>query len=947
MDYNERDMNANAQSNEIHGAASFQENTETVRQDTETQQTLPVEAPQSFEGTKVQQPLPKEKRKKSGFFKRLGIFLLILILIIMLPVAGLIIYSFIDSEDPARHIADGYYTTVTVMSASDTLHKGLYLSAVDSLLSSPETAALQSNIRALRSNTTLQSVWFKRLLNIPVNIALYENNNAVLVANIGIRSAATRLLPLITAIKPDLFAKIPNFSQKTFEVNGIVKDGFLFELAKDRMLYICFHKNLLIASTSPVLFYACLSENSETSGKQLTAQLRGQKRGAVNGSIDPFSIISGIADKRNFIGTVIKELSFPEPATFNTDFDDTMITLHSTITWMSERNEVNAVLQRRSNLPAILSRLPEGTAYLTLLNLGDPQFLYENTKPFFPSELVRLFATAEKNSKLFFNKTLNQLAFEWMGSELGVLGHRDSRSPVFFISLKDEAKCRSLLEDMFNTMFLDRSVSAVVDGNRIPRIVVPAWLSALLRSLRIDLPEPFYMIQDGYLYLSKSAEALGMCKKETDTGKLLVKTEQWKNITKTVAAETSFLVYYSLERSVPFFLEKNTLLKTALKNYGKGIFSLRFTADRQVYLDFSTQKTDARRLEEIPAFPRTGSKCAGSDIVCAKTASAVPFAFWADDSTVYSMNLLTGEESSLPLDGKAGIAAEVIQSQLRALWAVSARGSIYKTNERLKPFEGFPVLTAEKLQPKPVSFNGGVIIPLFSEPTLLGVDRHGTEFIFEEMESLLRNAPVVFKNTVAALPRSFESRLYLFSHEGTLQEGFPIELDGIFAAAPVFFEDAKGRASVALLSEDGRFSIRSVSQRDEETATCELNTVCKTAPVYSALERTFFAVSQNGQLFKITTGGEIVDSLPLKQGAADDYRLTLLDVTGDGKAEILVSGGGNAMYAYTSGLAPVAGFPVAGTGTPYLLDIDGDSFPELITHGIDSKIHAYKGASLK
>ena len=920
---------------------------ETVRCGTETQQTLTAEAPQNAAGTKDRQPSSKEKRKKSGFFKRIGLALLILILIIVLPIIGLIIYSCIDSEDPARHIADGYYTVVTVMSASDTLQKGLYLNAVDSLLSSPETAALQSNIRALRSNTTLQAVWFKRLLNIPVNVALYKDNNAVIVANIGIRSAATRLLPLITAIKPDLFTKIPNFSQKSFEVNGILKDGFLFELTKDQMLYICFHKNLLIASTSPALFYAALSENSKESGKQLATLLSGRKNGAIGGGADPLRIIPDMAGKQNIVGTMIKELTFPEPATFTTDFDDKMITLHSTIAWLSERSEINAVLQRRSTLPAVLSRLPEGTEYLTLLNLGDPQFLYENTKPFFTSELTGLFANAEKNSKRFFNKTLNQLIFEWMGSELGVLGHRDAQSPVFFVSLKDEAKCRSLLEDMFNTMFLNRSVSAVVDGNRIPRIVFPSWLSALLHILRIDLPEPFYMIQDGYLYLSKSAEALGICKNETDAGKLLVKTEQWKNSAKTISAETSFLVYYSLERSVPFFLEQNALLKTALKNYGKGIVSLRFAADRQVHLDFYTQKTETHKLEEIPAFPRTGSERAGSDIICVKTASAVPFVFWANDSTVYSMNLLTGEEASLPLDGKAGIAAEVVQSQLHALWAVSARGSIYKTNERLEPFEGFPVLTAEKLQPKPVSFNGGVIVPLFSEPALLATDQHGTEFIFDKMESRLRDAPIVFKNTVVALPRSFESRLYLFSPQGTLQEGFPVELDGIFAAAPVFFEEAKGRDAVALLSEDGRFSIRSLSEGYKQTASCELTTVCKTTPVYSALERAFFAVSQNGHLFKISTGGEIIDSVPLKQGTAEDYRLTLLDVTGDGKPEILVSGGGNALYAYTSGLTPVGGFPVEGSGTPYLLDIDGDSFPELITHGIDSKIHAYKGAALR
>jgi len=892
-------------------------------------------------------PHTGKKRKKSGFFKKAGILLLILILIILIPLAGLIGYSLINRTNPARHIADGYYAAVTIRSASDTLQKGLYLSAVDSLLSSPETAALQGNLRALRSNTALQSGWFKRLLNVPINIAAYEGGNTAIIADIGIRSAAVQLLPLISAVKPELFDSVPNLSQTEFDINGTSKEGFLFELTQDQTLYICFYKNLMVAATSESLLYSCLAENSEASGKRLTALLRTSNRGAVSVYAEPSYFISGIAAKKGIVGNMIRELAFPDPAALNVNFDETTVSLRSIINWISERSEVNAILQRRSTLPSILSRLPEGAAYLTLLNLGEPQFLYENTKVFFTPELTKTFNSADKNSQFFFNKNLNQLIFEWMGSEIGVFGHRDSQSPVFFISLKDAAKCRYLLEDLFNTIFIDRNLSAIVDDNRIPRIIFPSWLSGLLRAFQIDLPEPFYMIQDGYLYLSKSAEALGICKKETDAGKLLVKTDEWKKIAKTVSAETSFLVYYSLDRSIPFFLEQNALLKTAFKNYGKGVLSLRFAADRKVYLDFYTQKTDARKLEEIPSFPRTLSQRPETDIICAKTLGNIPYIFWTNGSNVQSMNLLTGNESTLSLDGKAGIAAEIKQSKLQALWAVSARGSIYRTNENLDPASGFPVLTAEKLLPQPVPFNDSIVVPLSSGPGLLFADPAGNWITSDVMNAKLRTAPVVWKDRIAALPRSFESSLYLFDKEGNIVEGSPIELEGIFAAAPVFFEETKNNPAAAFLSEDGRFFIRSLSQDYAEIASCDLNTVCKADLVYSTSLRAFFVVSQDGHLFKFNTAGAITDSLPLKTGAADDYRITLLDVTGDGKDEIFVSGGGNALYGYTSGFAPLDGFPLAGTGTPYLLDIDGDSFPELITHGIDSKVHAYRGAALR
>ena len=250
------------------------ENADTAERQTAAQDTDTIHAPPH--------PPTKKKRKKSGFFKKAGIFLLVLILIILIPLAGLIGYSLINRTNPARHIADGYYAAVTIRSASDTLQKGLYLSAVDSLLSSPETAALQGNLRALRSNTTLQSDWFKRLLNVPINIAVYEGDNAALIADIGVRSAAVQLLPLITAVKPELLDSVPNLSKTEFNINGDTQKGFLFELTKDQTLYVCLYKNLIVAATSKDLLYSCLAENSEASGKRLTALLRAPNRGAVS-----------------------------------------------------------------------------------------------------------------------------------------------------------------------------------------------------------------------------------------------------------------------------------------------------------------------------------------------------------------------------------------------------------------------------------------------------------------------------------------------------------------------------------------------------------------------------------------------------------------------------------------------------------------------------------------
>ena len=151
------------------------------------------------------------------------------------------------------------------------------------------------------------------------------------------------------------------------------------------------------------------------------------------------------------------------------------------------------------------------------------------------------------------------------------------------------------------------------------------------------------------------------------------------------------------------------------------------------------------------------------------------------------------------------------------------------------------------------------------------------------------------------------------------------------------FTQKDGKDCVALVNEEGRFSIRSLSEDCAELTAADLYAVCKTTPAYSYTARAFFVVSADGRLFKISDTGEVIDSLPLKTGKADDYTVCTLDLDRDGSDEVLVSGGGNA----------VDGFPIAGTGRPYLFDIDGDNAPELITYGVDRKLHAYRGGRLR
>jgi hypothetical protein len=110
---------------------------------------------------------------------------------------------------------------------------------------------------------------------------------------------------------------------------------------------------------------------------------------------------------------------------------------------------------------------------------------------------------------------------------------------------------------------LGRDLSAVVGDTRVPRIVFPGFLRAFLETVGVKLVEPFYLVEDGFLYASASAETLASCVAEARSGKLLVKSERWKQVSAGLSPESSASLYYSLERSIPFFMRERTGLSAA------------------------------------------------------------------------------------------------------------------------------------------------------------------------------------------------------------------------------------------------------------------------------------------------------------------------------------------------------------------------------------------------
>ena len=902
------------------------------------------------------------KKKKHGFFGTLIITLFIIILIILIPAAGFLVYSSLDGAVPAEHIPQGFYAYVNLPSAGDFLQKTVSVQTLDALLTGAHTEKLQGTLRSLRASPVLSAKWFGKVSNFRLDAAVYPDGAYFVCAKLGFRSALSRLLPYILRYRPDIFSSVKELSAET--ENGTL--FWIYKITDSQRVYIGFYKDLMIASASKDLFMEALyksDRNSVPDTAQKNEHIAIIKQFTKKSGRDDLSVLTDInyftsrIGNDTLYGKIISRLTFPEYTAVNFNLNKKEMSVSGNCAWDSDSQGLKIILQNKSSVPGILARLPESTDYITLLKTGTPAFLFENGTEFLGKNIINAYENAENAVRFLFQKSIEELLFSWMGDELGVIGTASSEEPVFFVSLKDEKQCRDIFSHIFSTLFVQQDVSAVVNGIRIPRIEFPDVIKALVRSFKVELSTPFYIIQACYLYLSQSAETLASFTAEAKSGKLLVKTENWKTIARAVSPETSVFAYYTLDSRVPAFLKHNAALKAVLKDYGKGVVSVKLDSAQRLRFELYTQKTASTSREETASFPYDCGVKVQSYIHGGKTAKNAPYVYWASGQSVYALNLAQRSIRSIILDDTAYIGVQTEKGIIKAVWAVSARGTVYKTDYDLNPLEGFPVLTGERISASPAAINGTIAVPLADKNALLFIDSNAHTYFSQEMNAKLKQPPLVFKNIIAAHPRSFDSLVYLFDSEGKILPDYPIESDSISAVQPLLYREPRLGLYMAVLTEDGVFTLLPVSLQtgrrhteiseksgtERQTFSVSFNAASRVQPVYSSSLNMFFAADENGILYKIDTECRIVGKTVLKPKTAHNRLISLIDLDEDGIDEICVSGGGNAVYAYNAQLLPIEGFPVAGTGSPCIIDVDGDGAAELVTCSIDNKIHAYRG----
>ena len=810
------------------------------------------------------------------------------------------------------------------------------LQAADLLLSDPAFAQLahfrstfmQFRASPLRSNRLVALLASRR-----VDVALYGGEDGarsfVAAIDMSYLSAFTRTAPLYAALlRVQGLTYVPDSTPSYF-----------YYAADGVELYAKPVKNLLVISSDYKLFkYAVLADNAAFYGQKERALLSERPAQSVRVLADAKQLAAlSQAAESPLLGQLLPLLAPDSLTMLSFNITDAEVQVTARVP-LSEAAAEQPLLARASTMPPLLARLGDTVQYYTILNAGSLSELKAAVFPYLPLEkdADALWRKADSTCRTLFSLSLDEILFSWSGTEFAAFGIEGQPMPVFAVQVRDEAKRAAIFNKVLASFLIKDDTSLILDGVRLPRIAVPAFIGSLLALFDVAVPAPYYLVSDGYIYFSVAPESLSAVHTAMQSGRRLTKHANWRAVSADQRNEASVSLYYNLERSVPFFLRSDALYAKVLQLYTIGRADLRLRNGEAV-IQLHAAARRAGDVRALSGFPMALEGRATSPLVLEPGKNPAVI-FWLEDGVNLRSLELSGMERRTFALGDEGMicAASEPVHKTGVVWAVTSQGAVYLLDRTLEMLPAFPVLTGETPAAAPVGYGSSLLIPL-QDGNLCQVDGDGRVGIIElPVTGSLRAAPAVLGKTAAVYDKSFLGKLFLIEDGVCTNADSPIAVAGIAFGSPALLK--KGASTyMAFVTQAGSLSV----WQDGTLASgfpLQLDGVFSKNVVASGSY--FYALSEDALLYRIGIDGSVL-SVAVPDGTAKNGFLAAAEPNHNGVCNVYVCPDANVIYGFSSNLELLSGFPLAGWGEPVFADANGDRSADCFALTLDNTLAAW------
>lgn len=876
-----------------------------------------------------------KKAKKNRVLRFFGVIVGILLLIPIILAA----VSFVGRIDADSIIPDGFLVYAKIPNPITTGSHAMEHRGLDSLLADPALAHAAPAITTLRNKGILDNLLIRLTLNKPITAAMYNDGHYLICYDTGIFSTLMQFAPQVISRKniPGLyFVSAGQFSR------------FEFRPIEEPVAFFAQYHNLVVLSNDRTLFESVFDGSSSTQRKpdENTRTFTAKSYDAAL-LIDAQILTSRITPDDPDIQAVLQTLEMPQLTEATLSIGVEKIDLRVSIPAASSNTEISKILSRKSTIPSVVNSLPMNTQYATIVSVGSLEELMNVARTLRGKAIDDLMRTAQSSSKQFLGLSLEELLYSWTDGEFAAFGLENRPKPIFAVKISDEAQRKRVFTALTSSFALTADDSVVLNGTRIPSIRVPSFLLSLLKIWNISIPTQFYMVEKNFLYFSESPENLLDTVLSVRRNTNLLKQPTWKELAKGGEDSSAIALYYSLDRSIPFFLRSNSDTQRLLKLYGKGLARIQICKNETVF-SLAVLAGEPNGTISLPGYPLETGREPGNRV------SVVEFSkkndsrimITVDHNTALSIDPKTGEQHRLTEEGKIWLLVDpALNPQTPddpAAWVITTSGTVSLVTGNLEIAPHFPVSTGTRPSSEPTVFAKSLYIP--DQDTSMHVVTESGEISVISMpyNEPLRSPPTFFKhkNTVylAAYPKGFFAELWLMNDKGVPNPLWPVSVSGIAFGSPLMFTADK-ELYIAFITQAGDLTIFAENGSQKQGFPVTLPGIFYVQPIFSG--SALWTLSAGGRLFRIALDGT-VDSRDIVDMTAENAWLLEYDMNKDGEAEIFVTGDANALHGFSAQMEPLSGFPLSAWGKPWFGDINKDGVVECFAVSMDNRLYGWQ-----
>ena len=901
-------------------------------------------------------PLGVKMNGMSGRKKRRAplIIVILLVIIILIPLITIGL-SFIGRIDSDSVIPDSFDFYANVPDPVRLAERVLNHESLHDIMALAELAPIMPALDGIKNSGLTANRLVHFAARGRLDAALLDGGYILAAWDAGIVSPLLRFLPVLAGR-----ITIPGL----YYVKAGKNSRFEYRQGDGPVFFIGPYKNLLIISNNSALFESVIGGSSREGDRYGSTAKKFNSR-----NYDIAFLLSPEALK-NFLGgsgssdddvllPALSQLQFPAPVEMSLSILPNQLKLNIETPLLSSMEDLQKLIERNSQATPLSAMIPDSAQYLTLLSAGSLKELLSGASsaaggPSGKAEWENAIRKADSTARMTLGMNLEELLYSWTGNQFAVYGLEGRPNPVIALEIKDEKKRKEVFDRAFRSIFLNENIRLNLDGSRIPRIELPGFLNSFLEFLGLNIPSPYYTVQNNYIFISESAETILAAVNAVRRNEVLPKTDLWRSLSAENSGPASFSIFYSLDRSLPFFLKGSGAAMSVLKLYRQGLMRL-YLENSVMKIYLSVLPGAGKGLVSVPGYPidlaSYGQGRVGSRLYALSSGRDRRLVFTRGNS-VLAVNPQGGAADSIikeyALDGPPGANLYAVPNDKDgAVWVVNSQGQVSSVSKDLENSKGFPLSTGLLLSSPPGVWGGTLYLPgedgsIHTVSGSSSVSRWGKQF-----SSALRSPPsfIDFSNKMfaAVYPKSFLGEIYILDAAGNPLPDWPAYVSGIAFGSPLLFSAKDGgkaeRLFAAFITQAGELTVYNENAGILQGFPVQLEGVFYLQPVFDG--ENLWIIESEGTLYKITLNAEVLSQKIPRLSVREGGFIAALS-RDRSNTDIFFSGEGNALYGYNRHFNSLDGFPLPVWGRPVLGDLNGDGKIEISGLGMDNKLYMWQ-----